>query len=107
MNCDAAAAAKGLHMSASRTSSPAHRSKRSSKSATTANKESKSAKVIRLLKRAEGASLKELMKATGWQAHSVRGYLSGTLRKKMALRVEVFERENDDRAYRLPDEESE
>lgn len=94
-------------MSASRTSSPAHRSKRSSKSATTANKESKSAKVIRLLKRAEGASLKELMKATGWQAHSVRGYLSGTLRKKMALRVEVFERENDDRAYRLPDEESE
>lgn len=35
----------------------------------------------------DGASLKELMKATGWLAHSVRGHLSGTVGKKVKLTV--------------------
>ena len=48
---------------------------------------SKTAKVLDLLKRPGGASLKELMKATGWQPHSVREFLSGTLGKKMNLMV--------------------
>ena len=48
---------------------------------------SKTAQVLELLKRSGGASLKELMKATGWQAHSVRGFLSGALGKKMGLTV--------------------
>src|SRR5215467_5364743 len=41
------------------------------------------AKVIGLIKRPDGASLKELMKSTGWKEHSVRGFVSGILRKKM------------------------
>ena len=47
--------------------------------ATGARQGSKTAKVLGLLKRSGGASLKELRKATGWQAHSVRGFLSGAL----------------------------
>ena len=43
---------------------------------------SKAAKVLDLLKRSGGVTLKELRKATGWQPHSVRGFLSGTVRKR-------------------------
>ncbi|MGF7159857.1 hypothetical protein FHS85_001476 [Rhodoligotrophos appendicifer] len=46
---------------------------------------SKTDKVLKLLKRSQGASSAELMKATGWQAHSVRGFLSGTIRKRMGI----------------------
>jgi hypothetical protein len=42
----------------------------------------KLATVIELVSRAQGASLAELQAATGWQAHSVRGALAGSLRKK-------------------------
>ena len=45
----------------------------------------KRACVIDLLKTTEGASLLELMQATSWQRHSVRGFLSGTVKKKLGL----------------------
>ena len=48
---------------------------------------SKSDRLLSLLKRASGATLDELMKATKWQAHSVRGFLSGTVRKRKGLTV--------------------
>jgi hypothetical protein len=51
---------------------------------------SKTDKILDLLKRPGGVSLKELVKATGWQPHSVRGFLSGTLGKKMRTPVESF-----------------
>jgi hypothetical protein len=40
-------------------------------------------------------------KATGWQSHSVRGFLSGVLRKKMALKVKSGKRDNGDRVYSI------
>jgi hypothetical protein len=42
---------------------------------------------IGLLKRRKGASIQELQEVTGWQAHSVRGFLSGTVRTKLGLDV--------------------
>jgi len=60
---------------------------------------SKTAKVLDLLQRAGGASLKELMKATGWQAHSVRGFLSGALGKKMGLTVTSTKAADEERRY--------
>jgi hypothetical protein len=67
-----------------------------------ARRGSKTAKILELLKRPGGATLNEIMKATAWQAHSVRGFLSGTLRKKLRLRVDSFKREDTERAYRIP-----
>ena len=61
---------------------------------------SKKAKILALLKRPHGVSLEQLLKATGWQAHSVRGFLSGELKRKMGLRV-ISAKKDDLRIYRL------
>ena len=47
----------------------------------------KTAKILRMLQPPDGASLAELQKATGWQAHSLRGFLSGAVKRKMRLKV--------------------
>ena len=60
---------------------------------------SKTAEVLDLLRRPNGATLAELMKATGWQAHSVRGFLSGTLRKKLGLNVVSAKGGDGERSY--------
>jgi hypothetical protein len=60
---------------------------------------SKTAKVLDLLKRAGGVTGKELMKATGWQPHSVRGFLSGTIAKKMGLTVVSTKGDDGERSY--------
>jgi len=59
----------------------------------------KTAKVLGLLRRSGGASLKELRKATGWQAHSLRGFLSGAVGKKMGLAVASAKAEGEERRY--------
>jgi hypothetical protein len=56
--------------------------------------------IIALLKRPEGATLKAIMAETGWQAHSVRGFVSGQLTKKMGFRVKSFKRDGE-RVYRI------
>jgi len=45
--------------------------------------------------------LVDSMSATGWQAHSVRGFISGSLAQKMGLKVDSFKTPQGDRAYRL------
>ena len=55
--------------------------------------------LVHLIKRSRGATLAELQKATGWQAHSVRGAISGTLRKKLGLAVTIDETEKRGRFY--------
>jgi len=62
---------------------------------------SKKAIVLELLRRPEGASLKEIADATQWQAHSIRGFISGALGKKMGLTVESLKTESGDRVYRI------
>jgi len=65
---------------------------------------SKKAIVLELLRRPEGATLADLMSATGWQAHSVRGFLSGALGKKMGLAVESLKSASGSRVYRIVEE---
>jgi hypothetical protein len=65
-----------------------------------ARENSKTAKVIELLRQPTGASLKAIMVATGWQVHSVRGFISGQLGKKMGLRVRSFQRDGE-RVYAI------
>ena len=60
---------------------------------------SKTPKVLALLKRPQGASLKDLLKATGWQPHSVRGFLSGTVAGKMGLKILSTKTESGERRY--------
>ena len=60
---------------------------------------SKAAEVLNLLKRPDGVTLKELMKATAWQAHSVRGFLSGSVGKKMGLAVTSAKGDEGERTY--------
>jgi hypothetical protein len=62
---------------------------------------SKKAIVLDLLRRPDGATLTDIMTATGWQAHSVRGFLSGALSKKMGLVVESLKTPEGARAYRI------
>jgi len=62
---------------------------------------SKTDRILELLKRPGGVSSKELMKATGWQPHSVRGFLSGTVGKKMGLTVTSVKGEEGERTYSI------
>ena len=83
---------------------PAKKTPKAPKKATSAKAEgvregSKTAKVLDLLKRRGGATMKELMKATGWLPHSVRGFISGTVGKKMGLTVESTKAKDGERSY--------
>ena len=61
---------------------------------------SKKAIVLDLLRRKDGATMAEIAKATDWQSHSIRGFISGNLTKKMGLVVESSKNEAGERVYR-------
>ncbi|MGD1092123.1 MAG: DUF3489 domain-containing protein [Bryobacteraceae bacterium] len=60
----------------------------------------KTERIIALLKRPSGATLNELMAETGWQPHSVRGFISGQLSKRLGFRIKSFKRAGE-RVYRI------
>lgn len=75
----------------------------SSSSPPTSRPGSKMQICLDLLSRRNGATLADLMAASGWQAHSVRGFLSGTVKKKMGLAVSSEAGKDGVRRYRVQD----
>jgi hypothetical protein len=98
------ATAKGK---AGKKATPAKKAAKGAKKANPAAKEkgprsgSKSEKILELLRQPGGVTASALQKAAGWQAHSVRGFLSGTVRKKMGLNVISTKGENGERIYTI------
>ena len=60
---------------------------------------SKTARILELLKRPGGVTAKELAKVTNWLPHSLRGFLSGTVGKKLGLTVTSTKGEDGERTY--------
>ena len=61
----------------------------------------KQATLIAMLRAPDGATIEEIMAATGWQSHTVRGAMSGALKKKLGLEVTSEKVENRGRVYRI------
>jgi len=61
----------------------------------------KQERVLTLLSRAEGASLEEMMRATDWQKHSVRGFLAGTVKKKLGFQLTSSKAKDGVRRYHI------
>ena len=93
-----AAVAKKKGKSAKK-ATPAKKAPKGAKKAKAPREGSKTSMVLDLLKRPGGVTSRELMKATGWQPHSVRGFLSGTIGKKMGLTVTSTKGEDGERTY--------
>jgi hypothetical protein len=69
-------------------------------------KQTKQAACLALLRGADGASIDELQKATGWQAHSVRGFLAGAVKRKLGFPLTSDKDAGGVRRYRIPSREA-
>jgi hypothetical protein len=104
---DGAQAAKGAPAKAKATkkttpAKSAPKAKRAAKAQESAGPRegSKTAQVVALLQRKNGATLAEIMDKMGWQKHTVRGFMAGTM-KKAGYTVESFKPEGGERTYRI------
>jgi hypothetical protein len=70
-------------------------------SSSTRKQATKAERILALLRRSQGATIAELTKSTGWQAHSIRGFMSGSLKRKMKLKLKSERPEGKERRYRV------
>jgi hypothetical protein len=116
MSNETATTSETAEQTASKTKRPTRKAKtaKAAAKATAKTKKSKTAKrkskpagdtkkaiVLALLRRKEGATTAEIAKATDWQNHTIRGFISGTLGKKMGLEVQSAKNDSDERTYRI------
>ena len=71
--------------------------------ATAARAETKQARLIEMLKRPEGTTIDEVVKALKWQSHTVRGAMAGALKKKLGLKIASEKTEKRGRIYKITD----
>lgn len=63
--------------------------------------DSKLSQLESMLRRAEGATVPQLVEVLAWQPHSIRGAMSGSLKRKRGLKIEATKAEGQDRVYRI------
>jgi hypothetical protein len=96
------AAARSTSRSASKPGSRTPSSSKPSSSKTTMRPDTKHARIIAMLRAPAGTTIAAIMTATDWQQHSVRGFLAGVVRKKLALNL-MSEQTDKGRVYRIRD----
>jgi hypothetical protein len=86
-----------------KTTKPSSRKAKTTKAAGTAGQggSTKLAQLEAMLRRPEGAAIAQLSKTLGWQPHSVRGAMSGELKKKRGLNITASKEKGADRIYRI------
>ena len=94
-------ATKAAKVAAKASKKTTTRNSKKSKSPAEGRGHTKKAIVLELLRRREGATIAEIAKATDWQNHSIRGFISGTITKKMGLVVESSKTDAGERNYRI------